>query len=105
MDFYDLDSLSRALDTFEQRYGLSSKDFFRGHRHDGATVSEIPGFDRHLWASLYLGRSADEWLPHYGRLKSLEGSKGHPKLSEQPPPRFAPLSRSGQLPSWDGSNS
>lgn len=75
MDCYDLDSLSRALGTFEQRYGLSSEDFFRGHRHDGISVREIPGFDRHLWASFYLdvqrmtgsGTMSSEAIGEFGR--------------------------------------
>jgi hypothetical protein len=54
MDYYDLDSLSRALGKFEERYGLSSEEFVDAHRVDGDAVRIIPGFQRHLWASFYL---------------------------------------------------
>ena len=54
MDHYDLDSLTRALDMFEERYDLSSDKFFEAHRADGPLVDSVPGFHRHLWASFYL---------------------------------------------------
>ncbi len=54
MDYYDLASLSKALGLMEERYGLSSDDFYEAHKIDGPAVAEIPGFHRHLWASLYL---------------------------------------------------
>lgn len=54
MNYYDLDSLSRALGKLEERYGLPSDQFMDAHRVDGAAVRSIPGFVRHLWASLFL---------------------------------------------------
>ncbi|MBS1863654.1 MAG: hypothetical protein JSS68_18315 [Actinobacteria bacterium] len=54
MNYYDIDSLSRALGKLEERYGLSSEQFMLAHRCDDPTVAAIPGFARHLWASLFL---------------------------------------------------
>ena len=54
MDYYDLNSLSKALGIFEERYGLSSEEFFESHKSDGPVASKVPGFHRHLWASFYL---------------------------------------------------
>jgi hypothetical protein len=53
MDYYDLDSLSRALGKFEERYGLPSEDFVEAHRDDADAVLQIPGFVRSLWASIF----------------------------------------------------
>jgi hypothetical protein len=54
MDYYDLSSLSQSLSLFEERYGISSEDFYEGHKIDSPAVKKIPGFHRHLWASFYL---------------------------------------------------
>jgi hypothetical protein len=54
MNYYDLDSLSRALGKLEERYGLPSSQFMDAHRADAPAVRGIPGFVRHLWASLFL---------------------------------------------------
>jgi len=54
MDYYDLSSLSKSLSLFEERYGLSSEGFYEAHKTDSPAVAKIPGFHRHLWASLYL---------------------------------------------------
>lgn len=53
MDYYDLNSLSKALELLEERYGISSEEFYESHKADGQAVAEIPGFHRHLWASFY----------------------------------------------------
>jgi hypothetical protein len=53
MDYYDLNSLSRALGKLEERYGLSSEEFMKAHLTDSPAVAEIPGFSRHIWASFY----------------------------------------------------
>lgn len=54
MDYFDLSSLSKSLSLFEERYGISSEDFYESHKIDSPAAAKIPGFHRHLWASLYL---------------------------------------------------
>ncbi len=54
MDYYDLSSLSKSLSLFEERYGIPSDEFYESHKVDGPSVAKVPGFHRHLWASLYL---------------------------------------------------
>lgn len=54
MNEYDLESLSRALGKLEERYGLPSDQFMNDHRADDPRVRGIPGFVRHLWASLFM---------------------------------------------------
>lgn len=52
--FYNADSLSRALAALEERWGISSDEFYEAHRADADAVAPIPGFTRHVWASIYL---------------------------------------------------
>jgi hypothetical protein len=76
MDYYDLDSLSRALGMLEERYDLSSDQFFDAHCADEPIVDAIPGFHRHLWASFYLdvqrmrgsGPAGSEFVAGVGRV-------------------------------------
>ena len=51
--YYDAESLARGLATFEGRYGMSSEEFYAAHVTDSASVVQIPGFHRHIWASFY----------------------------------------------------
>lgn len=53
MDYYDLNSLSQALNLLEKRYEISSKEFYESHKIDGPAAAKVPGFHRHLWASFY----------------------------------------------------
>lgn len=51
--YYDGDSLSRALVSFEERYGLNSDAFYEAYVQDGEAIAHVPGFQRHVWASFY----------------------------------------------------
>ena len=50
--YYDAASLERVLLAFERRYELPSDEFFARHRED-RSLEFVPGFHRHLWASIY----------------------------------------------------
>lgn len=52
--YYSADSLRRALDAFEARYGMSSEEFYGAYgEYDDARMQGISGFHRHSWASFY----------------------------------------------------
>jgi hypothetical protein len=50
--YYTAESLEQVLRSFEDRYGLSSSDFYELHLADQLPL-EVPGFHRHTWASFY----------------------------------------------------
>jgi hypothetical protein len=50
-NLYDAGSLERVLVSFEERYGMTSADFYALHRSDVSL--DMPGFHRHAWASFY----------------------------------------------------
>jgi hypothetical protein len=54
MNYYDEQSLSRALKQLEDRHGFTSEGFYRRHVSDDPSVKSVSGFVRHLWAGLYL---------------------------------------------------
>jgi hypothetical protein len=49
---YDAESLERVLARFEERYALTSRDFYAA-LVDGEELPPMPGFHRHVWASFY----------------------------------------------------
>ncbi len=49
---YDVNSLSRALFALEERYGMSSAEFYDAYLA-GSPPEGIPRFYRHAWASFY----------------------------------------------------
>lgn len=52
--YYGAASLRRALDAFEQRYGMTSAAFYAAYvEYDEAEMKPISGFHRHSWASFY----------------------------------------------------
>lgn len=52
--YYTATSLRRALDAFEERYGMSSPDFYAVYSvYDDTRMAGISGFHRHSWASFY----------------------------------------------------
>jgi len=60
--YYSAESLRRALDAFEQRYGISSVDFYDAYVDCNASRMEhISGFHRHSWAGFYR-----DWRPMSG---------------------------------------
>lgn len=50
--YYNAASLGQSLGAFEERFGVSSADFYAAYE-SGETLSDIPGFHRHVWASFY----------------------------------------------------
>ena len=50
--FYNGASLEHVLGVLEERYGLSSEDFYEAHVA-GAPLEHIPRFHQHVWASFY----------------------------------------------------
>ena len=50
--YYDASSLEPVLRWFEERYGMSSSEFYSS-RYEPECAERIPGFHRHTWASLY----------------------------------------------------
>jgi hypothetical protein len=64
---YSMDSICRSLSMFEERYGMSSSDFYAAYkRDDDDIIGKVPGFDRRVWESLYVEASEDgpsETLP------------------------------------------
>lgn len=54
MNYYDEQSLSRALKQLEDRHGFTSEGFYRRHASGDSSVEGVSGFVRHLWAGLYL---------------------------------------------------
>jgi hypothetical protein len=50
---YNTASLEHTLGALEERYGMSSDEFYDAHVGEGERVKEIPRFDRHVWASFY----------------------------------------------------
>jgi hypothetical protein len=53
MEYYDADSLSRALGSFEEQYHLSSEAFYEAYLGGSEAITHIPGFHQHVWASFY----------------------------------------------------
>lgn len=52
--YYTADSLRRSLDAFEERFGMSSDEFFAAYAvYDISRMEGISPFLRHSWASLY----------------------------------------------------
>jgi len=54
--YYSAESLRRALGFFEERYGMSSSDFYAAYvDYDESCMAGrgISGFHRHSWASFY----------------------------------------------------
>ncbi|MGO9819662.1 MAG: hypothetical protein ACLPTJ_03280 [Solirubrobacteraceae bacterium] len=50
--YYSAESLRDELRTFEERYGLSSADFYKRHVNSEAPRSVTP-FDRVVWSDTY----------------------------------------------------
>ena len=50
---YNSGTLKATLAVYENRFGLSSDDFYAAHVEDAPLVESIPGYHRHLWASMY----------------------------------------------------
>jgi hypothetical protein len=50
---YNTASLEHTLGVLEERYGMSSDEFYEAHVGEGERVEGIPRFDRHVWASFY----------------------------------------------------
>jgi hypothetical protein len=50
--YYNAESTRRLLAFFEDRWGMRSEDFYDAHVAD-AEFPRMPGFHRHVWASLY----------------------------------------------------
>lgn len=48
---YDADTLRRALGEFERAYRLDSDEFYALYVSGGELPTELPRFDRHVWAS------------------------------------------------------
>ena len=48
---YNAETLRRALIQFERAYKLDSDEFYALYRGGGELPSELPYFDRHVWAS------------------------------------------------------
>jgi hypothetical protein len=51
--YYNSASLERAISSLEQRYGMSSADFYAAHQADDPALDSMPRRLRNLWASLY----------------------------------------------------
>lgn len=51
-NYYDASSLARVLRVFEERYGMSSEEFYTSHVSD-EPLEHVSGFHRHTWASFY----------------------------------------------------
>ena len=51
-NYYSVESLRDELRAFEERYGLSSADFYKRHAHSEAPAS-VPPFDRVVWSDTY----------------------------------------------------
>jgi hypothetical protein len=51
--YYDADSLATILRLLEERYGVSSEDFYAAHLADAGLPEGLTGFNRHAWASFY----------------------------------------------------
>jgi hypothetical protein len=49
---YSATSLERVLALLEERYEMSTADFYDAHVA-GETLEHIPWFHRHVWASFY----------------------------------------------------
>lgn len=49
---YNTGSLLRSLEVFEREFGMSSDEFFARFRRDDPDL-DVPGFQRHVWASFY----------------------------------------------------
>jgi hypothetical protein len=50
--YYNAESIRRVLASFENRWGMRSEEFYEAHVAD-AELPRMPGFHRHVWASLY----------------------------------------------------
>jgi hypothetical protein len=50
---YDAASLERTLRVFEDRYHMSSADFYRAHVENSDTVASMAGAHRQAWAGFY----------------------------------------------------
>lgn len=51
---YDAASLSRVLRSFEERFGMSSSDFYQRHLDSADVLAGIPGFVRQSWAGFFV---------------------------------------------------
>lgn len=52
--YYTADSLHRSLDAFEERFGMSSEDFYAAYTaYNIERMEGISAFYRHSWASFY----------------------------------------------------
>lgn len=51
--YYDADSLATILRFLEERYGVSSEDFYAAHLADEGLPEGLSGFNRPAWASFY----------------------------------------------------
>ena len=49
---YSAASLERVLGLFEERYGMTTPDFYEA-LVAGESFEDIPRFHRHVWASFY----------------------------------------------------
>jgi hypothetical protein len=64
---YNAESLDRVIKYFEERYALSTPEFYELHRAESDRLSSIPGFHRHTWASFYRDVrrvSGDDFVAH-----------------------------------------
>lgn len=50
--YYTAETLEAELREFEQRFGLSSADFYELYVHNDPPAS-VPGHDRFVWTDLY----------------------------------------------------
>jgi hypothetical protein len=51
--YYDADSIEPVLRWFENRYEISSEEFYEAHVADTPLPDGLEGFHRHCWASFY----------------------------------------------------
>jgi hypothetical protein len=51
--YYDADSIEPVLRWFENRYGISSEEFYEAHVAESPLPDGLEGFHRHCWASFY----------------------------------------------------
>jgi len=52
--YYTADGLRRSLDAFEERFGMSSEDFYAAYSaYDAERMVGISAFYRHSWASFF----------------------------------------------------
>jgi hypothetical protein len=47
------------LHRFEERYGLTSREFYEAYKRDDEAIAAVPGFDRRVWESLWVELEED----------------------------------------------